>query len=198
MARYDLSEVEWSIIEPLLPPSLPGKQRVDDRCILTGIFWILRTGSPWRDLPARYAPARTVYNRFNRWAKRGVWLAVFEALARDEPAALQLIDSSIVKASARRWRKKGGQWIPHRQVMRDPPAWEVLGLRELKILFRLEVEHMRHGGTHNGRLKVSYTKMTEAGAKRRQGIPRALPAWSCSGSSRSREGLDVAAAGTKA
>ena len=92
MARYDLSEVEWSIIEPLLPPAPPGKQRVDDRRVLNGIFWVLRTGSPWRDLPARYGPSTTVYNRFNRWAKRGVWLAVFEALAREEPAALQLDD----------------------------------------------------------------------------------------------------------
>jgi transposase len=98
MARYDLSEAEWRLVEPLLPPVGRGKARVDDRRVVNGIFYVLRTGSPWRDLPERYGPYTTVYNRFNRWAKRGVWLAMFEALAERSPQSLHLIDSSIVRA----------------------------------------------------------------------------------------------------
>ena len=71
MTRYDLSEAEWRLIEPLLPNKPRGVARVDDRRVLNGIFYVLRTGSPWRDLPVRYGPHTTVYNRFNRWAKAG-------------------------------------------------------------------------------------------------------------------------------
>src|SRR5262245_37032300 len=95
MARFDLSDAEWAIIAPLLPKSR-GVARVDDRRVLNGIFWILRTGSPWRDLLERYGPYTTVYNRFNRWAKAGVWVRIFEALAARFPDSLQFIDSSIV------------------------------------------------------------------------------------------------------
>ena len=98
MGRYDLSEAEWLIVEALLPPVGKGKHRVDDRRLINGIFFVLRTGSPWRDLPSRYGPYTTVYNRFNRWARKGVWLAIFEALAARSPQSLHLIDSSIVRA----------------------------------------------------------------------------------------------------
>jgi transposase len=98
MARYDLSEFEWKVIEPLLPRPGLGKARVDDRRVVNGIFYVLRTGTPWRDLPERYGPYTTVYNRFNRWAKKGVWLAMFEALAARSPQSMHLIDSSIIRA----------------------------------------------------------------------------------------------------
>jgi transposase len=91
--RHDLSDREWAIIAPLLPNKPRGVARVDDRRVIDGIFYILRTGAPWRDLPER-----TVYNRYNRWAKAGVWLRVFEALAERSPGSLHLIDSSIVRA----------------------------------------------------------------------------------------------------
>ncbi|MCH8097290.1 MAG: IS5 family transposase, partial [Proteobacteria bacterium] len=98
MARFDLSDFEWVLIEPLLPNKPRGVPRVDDRRVINGIFYILRTGSPWRDLPERYGPYTTVYNRYNRWAKAGVWLRVFEALSEQSPDSLHLIDSSIVRA----------------------------------------------------------------------------------------------------
>ncbi len=98
MARFDLSDTEWAVIAPLLPNKPRGVPRVDDRRVVNGIFYILRTGSPWRDLPERYGPYTTVYNRYNRWAKAGVWLRVFEALAERAPDSLHLIDSSIVRA----------------------------------------------------------------------------------------------------
>jgi transposase len=98
MGRYDLSEVEWRLIEPLLPNRPRGVARVDDRRVINGIFYVLRTGSPWRDLPSRYGPHTTVYNRYNRWAKAGVWLRVFEALSAGSAGSMHLIDSSIIRA----------------------------------------------------------------------------------------------------
>ena len=109
MARFDLSDAEWSIIAPLLPNKPRGVPRTDDRRVLNGIFYILRTGSPWRDLPERYGPYTTVYNRFNRWAKAGVWVSVFNALADQSPESMTFIDSSIIRAHQHAaGGKKGG------------------------------------------------------------------------------------------
>src|SRR5215813_7541646 len=66
--RYELSDFEWSIIQPLLPNKPRGAPRSDDRKVLNGIYWRLRTGSPWADILERYGPATTCYNRFIRWA----------------------------------------------------------------------------------------------------------------------------------
>ncbi len=96
--RFDLSDEEWAVIEPLLPTGVRGPKRVDDRRVLNGIFYILRTGAPWRDLPMRYGPRTTVYNLYNRWAQRGIWKAMFDALALECDDALVFIDASIVKA----------------------------------------------------------------------------------------------------
>ena len=63
MSRYDLTHFEWRVIEPLLPNKPRGVPRVDDRRVLNGIFWVLRSGAPWRDLPERYGPRTTCYNR---------------------------------------------------------------------------------------------------------------------------------------
>ena len=97
MARYDLSEFEWRVIEPLLPNKPRGKPRVDDRRVLNGIFYILRSGSPWADLPERYGPCTTVYNRFNRWRKAGVWDRLMDAIISAHDGKVQMIDSSVVR-----------------------------------------------------------------------------------------------------
>ena len=75
MARFDLTDFEWFVIQPLLPNKVRGVARVDDRRVLNGIFWRLRTGALWADIPARYGPHTTCVNRFNRWRKAGVWIA---------------------------------------------------------------------------------------------------------------------------
>jgi transposase len=91
IGRFDLTDWEWSIIEPLLPGGTSkksrGRPRKDDRRVLNGIFFILRTGASWRDLPERYGPYTTAYNRFNRWAKPGVWDAVFGEWPSARPTA---------------------------------------------------------------------------------------------------------------
>ena len=61
--RYELSDYEWSVIRPMLRNKPRGIPRVDDRRILIGIFWVLRSGAPWRDLPDGYGPHTTCYNR---------------------------------------------------------------------------------------------------------------------------------------
>jgi transposase len=120
MARYDLSETEWRLIEPLLPNKPRGVPRVDDRRVINGIFYVLRTGSPWRDLPSRYGPHTTVYNRFNRWAKTGVWVRVFEALSAGSPGSMHLIDSSIIRAHQHAaGGKKGARITPSAVLVVD-------------------------------------------------------------------------------
>jgi len=120
MARFDLSDAEWAIVDPLLPNKPRGIPRVDDRRVLNGIFFVLRTGCPWRDLPERYGPYTTVYNRFNRWAKAGVWLRIFEALSARSPQSLQFIDSSIVRAHQHAaGGKKGARITPSAVLVED-------------------------------------------------------------------------------
>jgi transposase len=95
--RFDLSDEEWALLEPLLPKNRK-RARVDDRKIVNAIYYVLRTGMPWRDLPARYGPYTTAYNRFNRWSRRGIWKRVFDQLASKSRDSLYLIDSTVVKA----------------------------------------------------------------------------------------------------
>lgn len=110
MARFDLTDEEWAVIGPLLPKQGRGPQRKDDRQVLNGIFYILRTGAPWRDLPERYGPRTTVYNRYTRWGERGVWKGIFDALAKQCEYSLIFIDSSIVKAHRAAAGSKKGNW----------------------------------------------------------------------------------------
>lgn len=97
MSRYDLTDFEWRAIEPLLPNKPRGVPRVDDRRVLNGIFWILRSGAPWRDLPEHYGPRTTCYNRFVRWRKAGVWDRLMDAITKAHDGTVQMIDTSIVR-----------------------------------------------------------------------------------------------------
>ncbi len=69
--RYKLTDDEWTAIKPLLPNKPRGVPRVNDRRVLNGIFWVLRSGAPWRDLPENFGPYTTCYNRFVRWRRAG-------------------------------------------------------------------------------------------------------------------------------
>jgi transposase len=95
--RYDLTDFEWSVIEPVLPMDRRGPKPRDNRRVLNGIFWALRTGAPWRDLPERYGPYTTAYNRFNRWRKAGIWDRLMDAIVKASDGKVQMIDSSIVR-----------------------------------------------------------------------------------------------------
>jgi transposase len=104
-----LSDVEWARIEPLLPKGRRGARRVDDRRIISGIVYMLRSGARWRDCPPAYGPYTTVYNRFNRWSKQGVWEAIFKALAQlERPAEMATADSTHIKVHRSAGGAKGG------------------------------------------------------------------------------------------
>ena len=94
-----LSDEQWRQIEPHLPKDVRGKARVDDRRVISGIVHVIKSGCRWCDCPPEYGPPTTIYNRFIRWAKRGVWERLFRELAaRGRSTETQMIDATQVKA----------------------------------------------------------------------------------------------------
>ena len=111
MARqlFWLSDEEWTRIAPYLPRGRRGARRVDDRRVISGIIHMLKTGARWRDCPAEYGPYTTIYNRFNRWSKQGVWEDVFYALTGSSGViGAAAVDSTHVKAHRSAAGAKGG------------------------------------------------------------------------------------------
>jgi len=84
--RYELSDYEWTAIKPMLPNKPRGVRRVNDRRVLNGIFWVLRSGTPWRDLPENYGPRTTCYNRFDSFRKAVEWGVQNRLLTSNGPA----------------------------------------------------------------------------------------------------------------
>lgn len=118
------SDFERSVIAPLLPNKPRGVPRVEDRRVLNGIDWRLRTGSPWADIPERYGPYTTCYNRFVRWRKAGVWDRLFEAISRAYGGDLQMIDSSSIRVHQQSANgKKGVRRTPPLGTVLDADAW---------------------------------------------------------------------------
>jgi transposase len=105
-----LSDDAWAAIDPHLPKNQPGARRVDDRRVISGILHVLKTGCRWRDCPAEYGPHTTIYNRFNRWSRRRVWMNILEALvAAGVLSQSTSVDSSYVKAHRSAHGGKGGR-----------------------------------------------------------------------------------------
>jgi transposase len=107
-----LNDEQWAKLEPLLPAYVRGKRRVDDRRVLSGIIQVIVSGCRWSDAPLEYGPRKTLYNRFVRWAIRGIWEDVFMELAKaGGPPAEALLDSTHIKvhraASTGRRIKRG-------------------------------------------------------------------------------------------
>jgi mannitol 2-dehydrogenase len=103
------SDEQWARIAPLLPTDVRGMKRVDDRRVLSGIVHALKCGGRWADCADVYGPKKTLYNRFVRWAERGIWERIFSALAGAEDAPDRLfIDSSCIKAHRCAGGAKGG------------------------------------------------------------------------------------------
>src|SRR5215475_4853141 len=107
---YWLDDKQWQRIEPYLPTDVRGKDRVDDRRVISGILHVLRSGCRWKDCPPEYGPHTTIYNRFVRWAERGVWENLFRNLAqRGRSGQIQMIDSTHIKAHRSASGGKGGR-----------------------------------------------------------------------------------------
>jgi len=106
MRRYELTDAQWAQIAPLLPPQKPrtGRPAEDHRQVLNGMLWILRTGAPWADLPARYGAVGTVSSRFYRWRQAGVFDRVLRCLQAQADARgdldwdLHFVDATVVRA----------------------------------------------------------------------------------------------------
>ena len=103
-----LSDEAWAAIEPHLPYGKPGKPRVDDRRVISGILHVLKVGCRWRDVPEAYGPAKTIYNRYHRWSQRRIWQRIFEKMAAAGPVPAELsIDSTTSRHIAQPKGSKG-------------------------------------------------------------------------------------------
>ena len=111
--RHELSEEQWELIEPLLPGKKgdPGRSGENNRRFVNAVIWLAKTGAPWRDLPGRFGKWNSVFQRYNRWCKKGVWQRVFEELNIDPEVENLLLDSTIVRAHQHAAASKGGVTI---------------------------------------------------------------------------------------
>jgi transposase len=110
MRRHEIADEDWDRIEDFLPGRAgdPGVTARDNRLFVNAVLWIAKTGAPWRDLPERFGPWNSVWKRFDRWANKGVWERVFEAL-QDPDLEWVIIDSTVVRAHQHAAGKKGGK-----------------------------------------------------------------------------------------
>ena len=120
MKRHELTEEQWNKVKDLLPPEKPahgGRPGKDNRVMLNGILYWLNTGIPWRDLPERYGPWKSVYTRFRRWSLQGVWEHVFEELITQDivDESTLMLDSTTVKVHQHGSGAKKGRRSPRTQ-----------------------------------------------------------------------------------
>ena len=112
--RYELTDAEWESLAPYLPSTVTGgRPRQDDRRVLNGIVWKIRSGAPWRDVPARYGSWRSIYTRFRRWALNGTFANMLAAAQAQADADADIdwlvsVDSTIVRAHQHAAGAKGG------------------------------------------------------------------------------------------
>ncbi len=103
-----LNDDPWAAIEPLLSVGRRGVRPQRNREVISGILHVLKFGWRWRDCPKVFGPPGTVYNRFNRWSKAGIWAGMLEALTVLDAADMQSIDSTSAKAHRCSTGGKGG------------------------------------------------------------------------------------------
>lgn len=112
MIRGLMSDVDWAFFEPFVVTTGPlrGRPPGDHRRTLDGIFWVTRTGAPWRDLPEELGKWNSVYRQFLRWSRVGLWDFLLEALADcgAAPKTVQMIDSTMIRAHHQAAGAKGG------------------------------------------------------------------------------------------
>jgi transposase len=110
MERFVLTDAQWAKMEPhcLGKRGDPGRSGTDNRRFLEAVLWIVRTGSPWRDLPALFGNWSTVYTRFRDWVAADVFARIFEAVAGEPDMEYAMIDATIVKVHRHGQGAKGG------------------------------------------------------------------------------------------
>ena len=132
MVREEITDAQWEQLRPVLPPQKPktGRPNNDHRTVLSGIVWILRTGAPWRDLPACFGSYKTVSSRFYRWRAAGIWERILATLQQQADQAgqvdwdLHFVDSTVIRAHQhaagakkgtqrrKRWAARGAAAVP--------------------------------------------------------------------------------------
>jgi transposase len=131
--RHELSDVQWKQVEDLIPIRRGPHAKRGDRDFVNAVMWRVKTGAPWRDIPERYGSWKTVYNRFDRWAKRGIWERLFKLLRVEVDDVGSLIDGSVVRAhqdaaggkggsNAMVWAVLEGAFLPKSTRSRRPKA----------------------------------------------------------------------------
>jgi transposase len=110
MDRLVLSDAAWARIAPLIigRPDQKGSTGRDSSMFVEGVLWIVRTGSPWRDLPETFGDWNSVFRRFSRWSIKGVWYRIFEAMSDDPDFEYLIVHSTIVRAHQHAAWAKGG------------------------------------------------------------------------------------------
>jgi transposase len=110
MDRLVLSDEQWGKMSDLIigRPDQRGSTGRNNRMFVEGVLWIVRTGSPWRDLPEAFGEWNSVFRRFSRWGRKGVWQRIFEAMSNDPDFEYLIIDSTIVRAHQHASGAKGG------------------------------------------------------------------------------------------
>jgi transposase len=108
--RFCLTDEQWSKMQPfcLGKPTDPGRTGGDARLFVEAVLWIVRTGSPWRDLPPSFGNWNSVYQRFRHWVKADVFTRMFEAVAEDPDLEYAMVDATIVKVHRHGQGAKGG------------------------------------------------------------------------------------------
>lgn len=108
--RFVITDRSWSVIEPLLPGTTRdrGVTAKDNRVFLEAVLWRVRVGGPWRDLPEGFGAWNSIFRRFRRWAQRGVFQRVFEAVSGDPDFEYVLVDGTIISAHQKASGAKGG------------------------------------------------------------------------------------------
>ena len=98
--RLILRDDQWERIAPHIigDERTRGTSGRDNRLFVEGVLWIVRTGSPWRDLPEQFGAWNSVFRRFSRWSRKGVWQRIFDALSADPDFEYLILDSTIVRA----------------------------------------------------------------------------------------------------
>jgi transposase len=104
-----LDDESWLAIEPLIPMNRPGVKPGRNRQVISGIIHVLKVGCRWSDCPVAYGPSTTVYNRFNRWSKAGIWQKMADHLVIHDASDIQCIDSTTAKAHRCSAGGKGGR-----------------------------------------------------------------------------------------
>ena len=123
MHRHALTDEQWARLRELLPKKRQGpRSKLGDRQFIDAVLYRAKTGVPWRDLPERFGPWKTIYNRFANWADRGAWLRIFKELQLEVDDVGSIIDGTVVRAHQDASGGRGGSnamlWAVLEEVFR--------------------------------------------------------------------------------